>query len=169
MNKTYKKIFLLFTRYLTILALGLGNFYILQKIIEPLTINTSNLILSLFHETTLLGNTINFNQTSIEIIPSCLAISAFYLLIALILAIPMQPKTRTKAILTATISLFILNVARISFLASITSSQSFELVHWILWHAASTVFVVIIYISTIKLYKIKAIPIISDLKTIKSL
>lgn len=170
MNKDSKKITNLFSRYLAIIILGIANLYIIYKILTPLTIHATNLALKIFTPTTLVENIIQFNQTIIQIAPSCVAGSAFYLLIALFLSTAnIKPKTRLKAILTATAALFVLNVTRILILATLTTTPNFETIHWILWHIASTIFVVVTYIATIKLYKIKSIPVVSDIKYLKSL
>lgn len=160
----------IFSRYATIIILGLSNLYLIYKILTPITIHATNLLLKIFTSTTLSENLIYTSQATIQIAPSCVAGAAFYLLLILLLATPnIKPKTRTKAIITAVATLFILNISRIVFLASIISYQNFETVHWIFWHLISTIFVVGTYIATIKIYKIKSIPFISDLKNIKSL
>ena len=170
MNKDSKKILNLFSRYLAVLILGTSNLYLIYKILTPLTIHTANLSIKIFTPTVLVENIIQFNQTIIEIAPSCMAGSAFYLLLALILSTAnIQPKTRFKAVLTALTVLFVLNIIRILILASLTATPNFETIHFIFWHIVSTAFVVTIYIATIKYYKIKSVPILSDLKYLKGL
>ncbi len=167
---TNQKTIGLFSRYLAVLILGIGNLYLIYKILTPLTIQTTNILLGLFTQTTLRENTIYFGQTIIEIVPSCVAGSAFYLLLVLLFATAdVKPKTRLNAILTAISILFILNITRILILASLTTTANFETIHWIFWHIVSTVFVVATYIATIKLYKIKSIPVYSDFKYLLSL
>lgn len=162
---TNKKIIGLFSRYLVILIFGIGNMYLIYKILTPPTIHATNLLLSVFTQTTLIGNTIYFGQVIIEIAPSCVAGSAFYLLLILLFSTAdIKPKTRLYAILTAIAILFVLNVTRILILAPLTTLPNFETIHWVFWHIVSTVFVVTTYIATIKLYKIKSIPVYSDIK-----
>lgn len=169
MNKN-KKIISLFLRYLTILILGAGNLYIIYKVLTPPTIYTTNLLLNIFTSTTLQGNFIYFGQTIIEIAPSCVAGAAFYLLLALLLSTAdVKPKTRLYAILTAIAIFFALNITRILILASLISTPNFETIHWVFWHIVSTIFVVATYIATVKLYKIKSIPVYSDFKYLISL
>lgn len=170
MNKDTKKIINLFSRYILILALGIGNLYLIYKILTPLTIHTTNLAIRIFTATTLTEDIIQFGQSIIQIAPACVAGSAFYLLIALFLSTAnIPPKTRFKAILTAILALFILNILRILILAFLIATPNFEIIHWIFWHLVSTIFVVATYITTIKFYKIKSVPIISDVKYLKSL
>ena len=165
-----KKIIGLFSRYLIILLLGTGKLYLIYKVLTPLTIQTTNTLLNVFTQTTLRENIIYFGQIIIEIAPSCVAGSAFYLLLILLFTTAdVNIKTRVTAILTAITILFALNITRILILAFLTTSPNFETIHWIFWNIVSTVFVVATYIATIKLYKIKSIPIYSDFKYLKSL
>jgi len=170
MNKQNKKVLNLITRYLSILILGLGNLYILQKILTPPTIHTTNWILGIFTETILTKNTIRTNSLTLQIIPACVAISAFYLLIFLILSTAdIKTKTRFYAACSAIAILFILNITRILILIPMASSPYFNTVHWLFWHLISTVFVVATWFTIIKLYKIESIPIYTDIKYLKGL
>jgi len=170
MNKQHKKILRLILRYLLVLILGLGNLFILQKILTPLTIHATNIILGIFTNTTLIINTIYTSFLIIEIAPSCVATSAFYLLLFMLLSTSnMTLKTRFSAALTAFTILFILNIARILILIPIGTTPYFATTHWIFWHLISTLFVVATWFTTTKLYKIKSVPIYSDIKYLKSL
>lgn len=160
----------IFTRYIILLILGVGDLYIIYKILTPATIHTVNTILSIFTETTLIKNIILLKEITIEIVPACIAGAAFYLLLILILSTPnIKPKTRTKAIITAILLLFALNVTRILILIQLSNLASFEIIHWIFWHLISIAFVVGIWFSVVKFYKIKSIPIYSDITYIKNL
>lgn len=172
MNTQSKKITNMFARYLTIILLGLGNLYVIYKVLTPITIQVLNKILSIFTSTTLEGNIIHLNQIgiAIEIVPACVAGAAFYLLLILIMSTAnIKPKTRGKAIVTAFAIFFTLNMLRILMLVPMVTASYFETVHWISWHLISIVFVVGTWFSIVKIYKIKAIPVYSDLKYIKSL
>jgi exosortase/archaeosortase family protein len=165
MNKTQN----IFTRYLIVLTLGLGNFYILSKILTKPTIHATYKIMRILTPAILNQDTIQTNFVTIQLVPACIAISAFYLLIFLLLATAnIELKTRIKAILAATITLLVLNVTRILLLTTIINKPYFEIIHWTLWHILSTILVVTIYIAVIKLYKIKSIPVYDDLKYLKS-
>ncbi len=170
MNKEYKITINLFSRYITILFLGMGDLYLIYKLLTPLTVYIVNLFINILTPAFLLENTIHFNQVAIKIAPACVAGSAFYLLLALILSTSkIKPITRIYSILTALSIFFTLNVARILILASITTSPDFEIIHWIFWNILSTVFVVATYIATIRFYKIDSIPVYSDIIYLKSL
>lgn len=170
MDKQLKKIFGLFARYFAIILVGMGNLYIIYKLLTPLTIYTLNAILSIFTDSMMVGNVIYLNEVIIEIIPACVAGAAFYLLILLIFSTAdIKPRIRIKAVFTAFAMFFILNILRILILIPMINTSYFETIHWVFWHIISTVFVVVVWFSVVKIYKIKAIPVYSDLKYIKSL
>lgn len=170
MNKQSKKILGLFARYFAIVLIGAGNLYIIYKLLTPLTIHVLNVILSIFANPTLIDNIIHLNGMLIEIVPACVAGAAFYLLLILILSTAdIKPRIRIKAILTALAMFFTLNILRILILIPIINKPYFETIHWIFWHIISTIFVVAVWLSVIKIHKIKSIPIYSDFKYIKSL
>lgn len=170
MDKQSKRIIGLFTRYFLLLLAGIGNLYIFYKILTPLTVKSSGMILSLFTKTTIMGNLIFTKGVIIEIVPACVAGAAFYLLFLLIfLTAEIKPKKRLLAIITATAILFSLNIFRITFLTLIVDKTYFPITHWVLWHLASTIFVVAIWFLVVKIYKIKFIPLYSDIKYLTSL
>jgi exosortase/archaeosortase family protein len=165
MDKQSKKIIGMFTRYLALLLIGLGNLYIIYTILTPLTIFVTTTILSIFTSPVLIDNFIGLTGVTIEIIPACVAGAAFYLLLILTLSVPdVKPITRVKAIITAIIILFVLNILRILALIPLIGSTHFQAIHWIIWHLISTLFVVATWFITIKIYKIKSIPVYNDIK-----
>ncbi len=170
MKKQTKNILNLFLRYFSLVLLGVGNFFLIYKILIPMTTNVLSAILWLFTDTKMAGNIIHLALTSIEIAPACVAGSAFYLLLLLVLSTAdIKPETRIKAILTSFFMLFSLNILRILILIPMTGAHYFEIVHWIFWHLISIVFVVGIWFYIVKIYKIKSIPIYSDFKYLKKL
>ena len=170
MDKQTRKIVGLFSRYLTILVLGLGNLYIFYKILTPLTIRITHAILSIFTHTFIYNNVIYLKDVGVEIIPACVAGSAFYLLLLLIFSTAeIKPAIRAKALITALVAFFILNILRILLLIPLINTNSFGTIHWIFWHLLSTIFVVTVWFAVVEIYKIKPIPIYSDIKYIKSL
>jgi hypothetical protein len=170
MDKQSKKILGLFARYFSLLLIGAGNLYVIYKLLTPLTIHVINAILSIFTTTTIAGNIIHLNTIAIEIVPACVAGSAFYLLLLLLMSTAdIKPIIRTKMIISAFALLFALNIIRILILIPMASAAYFAVVHWIFWHLISTLFVVGIWIFIIRTYKIKTIPIYSDIKYIRSL
>ena len=170
MNPQSKKLLSISIRYLIVLVLGLGNLHLFYKVLTPLTTKTTAFILNLFSQTTTIANVILFRGMTIHIIQSCVAGAAYYLLLILILSTPsINFLKRIYIILFSFVSLFILNVARIIFLATIVDSAYFAQAHFFFWYIISTVFVVAIWFSAVKIYKIKSIPIYSDIKYVVSL
>ena len=164
------KVYYLFLRYIIILLFGLWNLSIFYKIFTPLTTHFAGFILNLFSPTTIMGNIILFKSISLELIPACVAGSAYYLLLILILSTPnIEVFKRIKLILISLMSLFILTSLRIVILALIAQTSYFQQFHMLFWYLVSTLFVVIIWISIIKIYKIKSIPIYSDIRYLLSL
>jgi len=155
----------MFARYFALLLIGTNSLYTIYAILTPLTIFTTVKILSIFTTPILTNNFINMPGATIEIIPACVAGAAFYLLLILILSTPnIKPVTRIKTIITAIAILFTLNILRILTLIPLIKSAHFQTIHWIIWHFASTIFVVAIWLTVTKIYKIKSIPIYSDIK-----
>ena len=94
-KQSFPRITGLFARYFAMLLIGIGNLYIIYKILTPLTIYILNAILSIFTNTTLYENAICLNGVTIEIVPACIAGSAFYLLLLLIMSTAdIKPETR---------------------------------------------------------------------------
>jgi exosortase/archaeosortase family protein len=165
MRQSSKRSLGLFARYFALIILGINNLYIIYAILTPLTIYATTAILSIFTDPTLVDNFISLSGIVIEIAPACVAGAAFYLLLILTLSVPdVKPITRTKAILTALIILFSLNILRILILIPLIKTAHFQTIHWIIWHLISTLFVVGTWLTVITIYKIKSIPIYSDLK-----
>ena len=106
-------------------------------------------------------------QIPIEIVPACVAGSAYYLLLVLNLSIlKIKLSDRLKMISLSFLALFIINVLRIFILSTMLLSNFtlFVISHKIFWYLLSTVFVVGIWFWEVKLFKIKEIPFFSDFK-----
>lgn len=166
--KKKKNLFYILLRYLILLGLmfTLPLFY---KILTPITINTTTNLLKLFYQVSLENNIILLNNLiTIEIIPACIAGSAYLLFLILNLTISMKLNKRIKIILLAFISLFIINILRIVILATLTINnfQLFDLTHKLFWYGLSTIIVIIIWFILIKIFSIKKIPVYSDIKYI---
>lgn len=165
MRKQFKQIFNLFIRYFLIFVAGLGNLWIFYKIFTPLTLNAVSLILSIFYKTSISGSLIISEKIIIELIPACVAGAAYYLLFLLVLATPdIKFMKRVLLLAISFASLFILNTSRILILSAMTYTSYFETTHLIFWYGISTIFVVGIWITLIKIFKIKKVPIYSDIK-----
>lgn len=171
MKKESKLKFILniLTRYLILLllVLFLPLFY---KFLTDITIFFSSILLKLFfHSIAINNNTIIINSgVLIEIISACIAGSAYILLLILNLTSSMRIKPRVLSILFSFLLLFALNVSRISLLSVLYYNNFlfFEFTHKLLWYGLSTVFVVGIWFLVIKIFKVKEIPVYSDITKI---
>jgi exosortase/archaeosortase family protein len=162
-------IFPIFLRYFLILILGLGNLFLFYFLFSNITIIASSFILSFFGKAEYLGNLILYNNQIIEIIPACIAGSAYYLLFILIFSTPkIKPLTRIKVLFASFILFFIFNILRISFLSALLNYSLFNILHIISWYFLSTIAVILIWVLMIKIFKISEIPIFSDIKFLYS-
>jgi exosortase/archaeosortase family protein len=146
---------------------GFLNNSIFYLLFTSLTINSVYFLLGLFFDASLVSNIILINKLPIEIIGSCVAGSAYFLLLILNLSTRgIELKKRMGMLLFSFIALFIINILRI-FLLSImfvSGEPLFDISHRLFWYAGSTIFVVGIWFLSVKLFKVKEIPFYSDIK-----
>jgi len=162
-----KRAWNIFFRY--ILAFIFGIFInIFYFIFTPLTVYPVYFILKLFYPVLLQGETLIISTAAITLVPACIAGSAYYLLLILNLLTPIKLKTRIKALIFSFLALLILNIIRIVIFSSLYLSNFayFDITHWIFWYFLSLLFVFLIWIAEIKIYKIKTTPLYTDLKYI---
>jgi len=160
------KSFLVVIRYLILLCL-MFSIGIIYKIFTGLTIYSVVGLLGLFFEEVVVsGKMIIISMSVVEIVPACVAGSAYLLLLILNLSVDMSWEKRIKSILFSFGVLFVLNVLRIVFLTSLYINESvfFDFSHKLFWYGLSTVFVVGIWFFVVKVFKIKEIPIYSDVR-----
>lgn len=154
-------------RYLILVLVALPNLYLFYLIFTPLTLYPVYFIFSLFFDTILTGTTIMVKEIPIEIIKSCVAGSAYYLLLILNLSTPnIKLNKRIKMALVSFIAFLLLNILRIvilSFLA-LSNSSFFSITHQISWYLLSVLFVVGIWFAVVKIFNVKKIPFYSDIK-----
>ncbi len=165
-----KKAILIFLKYLLVLSL-MFSLPIIYKIFTPFTIISTSKILSIFYDINVAGDLIIYNSYTIQIIAACVAGSAYLLLLILNLTTQINLKKRLYSILFTFILFFSLNILRIVILATIYFNDSalFDVTHKIFWYGLSTLFVIIIWFLTVKIFKIKGIPIYNDLRYLYSL
>ena len=153
---------------LRIIIAFLIPYSLLRIIITPITLYISYFILKIFTETTLTLPFLIINQIPIEFIPACAAISAYYLLMLLVLLTKdIKLLTRIKMFFLGSLMILIINTIRIIALSLILvyyGNNLFESVHMFFWGLIGSLFVALIWIFLVKRYKIKTIPIYSDLK-----
>jgi len=160
-----KDILYIFARYLILVVLGvfISVFY---KIFLPLTIWPVYLLLKLFYGLTIYGSMLDIAGVKIEIINACVAGSAYYLLLILNLTTKMKVNQRVFSIFFSFLALLFLNIIRIFVLSVfyLENFSFFDITHKIFWYALSVLFVVGIWFLTVKIFKIKEVPIYSDIK-----
>ena len=161
-----KKILDIFIRYAILIIVAIPNLYIFYFLFKPLTIYLSYFLLDIFFNTNLSGNVILIKNFPIVIINACVAGSAYYLLLILNLTTPkIKTKKRIKMIFFCFGIFLLINVLRIFFLSILALSESslFDITHKIFWYLGSVVFVIGIWFLAVKIFKIKNVPIYSDL------
>jgi exosortase/archaeosortase family protein len=150
-----------------IIAFSFNLFYI---ILNPLTFNLTYLLLKIFTNPILSINTILINSFTLKFIPACAAASAYLLLALLILLTKdIELKKGIKMFFLGSLLILIMNLTRILILIFILMNYGkdyFNLIHVIFWKIISSVFVVIVWVYLTNKFKIKSIPIYSDIKTI---
>lgn len=167
----YKQIYSLFLRYLILIVLGLGNLWIFYFVFTPITIYPIYFFLHTFFSATLSGTTLLFNNYPIIIAEACIAGSAYYLLTILNLSTPISFAKRVYSLAFSYLTFLIINIIRIIIFSIlfVNSFSLFNTLHLLFWYFLSGVIVFLIWYATIKLFKIKEIPVYTDIKYIYSL
>ena len=167
-EETKKKNYLSMSlRYLLLLAL-MFSLPIIYWIFTPMTIYVSAFFLKIFfNQVSVYQNFLSINsKIFIQLIPACIAGSAYLLLLILNLSVSMKIKTRIYSILFSFLILLLLNTLRISLLTILYKDNLtlFNTTHMIFWYFLSTIFVIEIWFLTAKIFLIKEIPVYTDIK-----
>jgi len=161
-----KETFDLIIRYVLLAILPLGSLYIFYAIFTPLTVYPAYWAFNMLYGAKLLvGDIIYFKGYYAEIVGACVAGAAYYLLLILNLTTPMRVKKRIKSILFILFSFLIINIVRIIIFGMLFSKgyQYFDLAHELVWYIGSTLIVVIVWFANVWLFKIRAVPIYTDM------
>ena len=153
-------------RYIILLIIAL-NLELIYAIFTPLTLHLSNFLIGLIYNSNYIQNNSIFIDTlEITLISACIAGSAYLLLIIFNLSTEMQLKKRIKSLFFIILSFLIINSLRITYLSYLYKENLsyFNFTHELSWYFGSTLFLVIIWFINIKLFKIKNIPIFTDVK-----
>mgnify|MGYP001574773255 CR=1 FL=1 len=159
----------IFLRYVVLILLALPNLWLFYLVFTPLTVYPVYFLLNVFFPVSLISSiAILINQNiPIEIIEACVAGSAYYLLTTLNLTTGnIKAKTRIYMILFSFLIFLAVNVLRIFLLSilAVSGSSFFDITHVVFWYTLSTLFVVAIWFFQVRIFKIKQIPVYSDLK-----
>lgn len=168
--KKGRELFDIFLRYLILVVVAIPGLWLFYTIFTPITVYPVYWLLGIFFNV-ILSKSIDYTITflpqalPIDLISACIAGSAYYLLLILNLSTP-NVKSRIKALVFAFSLFLIVNILRIFFLSilALNGSPFFDITHKVFWYLLSTVFVVGIWFLEVKVFKIKGIPFISDLK-----
>ena len=161
-----KNIIHLCLRYIILLIIAL-NLNIIYEVFIPLTLYLSNFLINIFYQDSYISNSSIFiGNLEISLISACIAGSAYLLLIILNLSTEMKFKTRLKALSFTIFFFLIINCIRIAFLTYLlkTGINYFDFAHKLSWYLGSTLFLVIIWFTSVKLFKIDKIPVFTDVK-----
>lgn len=153
-------------RYLLLVVLGMSLF-LFYEIFTPLTIYPVYWISSLiFNDVNLSGNLLFFSGKSAEIIPSCVGGAAYYLLSILNLTTPMKIAKRIKSLIFMFGTFLFFNIIRILVFLWLFAASAvyFDYAHRFVWYFGSTILVVVIWFLNAALFKIKEIPIFTDVR-----
>lgn len=168
LSKIKKQLQGLLIRYLIMILIALSSFWVFYFVFTPITVYSVYFLIMLFFDASLVGNIIFINnKIPIELIPACIAGSAYYLLFILNLSIPkIKLKKRINMILFSFASLLIINILRIFLLIIIyiKDYSFFDITHKLFWYFISIIFVIGIWFTEVRLFKIKDIPFYSDMK-----
>jgi len=157
----------LISRYLILLFFAVAGFDFFYFIFLPLTKYPVYFILSLFFDTSLIGNSILIGEKSVEIIGACIGGAAYLLLLILNLATPKINFGKRAAMIMISFGAFwFVNLLRIILLTFmyLNNSPFFGIAHEFLWYFGSTIFVVGVWFVEVYSFRIKEIPFYSDLR-----
>jgi len=163
----------LILRYLILVLVAIPNLWLFYTIFTPLTVYPTYFLLNLVHDVSRLSESILLINLAvpIELIPACIAGSAYYLLTILNLSTPgLRLEKRIGLLLLSFVAFLILNLLRIFVLSllAVSGASIFSTAHQLSWYLLSIVFVVGIWFSEVRIFRIKGIPLYSDLKSILS-
>lgn len=155
------------SRYILLIVLALGDFWLIYAVFTIPTITASYFFIkAIYPSALLLGDaTIFFKGYYAQIIPACIAGAAYYLLAILNLTTPMPISKRIGSLVFLLSSFFLINVARIVLFAWLFEQgfNYFDITHLISWYVGSTFLVILLWFSTTVLFRIKSIPVYTDL------
>ena len=153
------------SRYLIILILSIFS-PLLYLILSPVTIYSSYALISIFYHASLSNTVISFSGKEIELIEACISGLSYLLLLALNLSLEMPLRKRLNSLAFTLLSFFAFNVLRILLLSAVFASGAsfFNTLHAFFWYFGSILAVVVIWIINVRIFKIKEVPFIADIR-----
>ena len=147
---------------------GIIDYNVFYMIFSWWTLKLSYLLMNLFHGATYAGgNIIVVGKNVIELIPACVAASA-YLLLALLILLTRGISFKKGFVLffAGSILILIANVIRIEILTALLLNNGvnyFEALHLFFWKILSSVYVAAAWIFLCWWFDVKEIPVYSDI------
>ena len=134
----------------------------------PLTLYTSYFLLDIFYSPVILQESIFLSDIEFVFIPACAAILAYMLLLELLLLTRgISFSKGVRMFLIGSAAIFSLNILRVCFLIFVYleyGKNYFDALHILFWNIVSVFFVVVVWIFLVEYYKIKNIPVWSDIQ-----
>lgn len=158
---------LAFALLLALTGSGLLGFNIFYVIFSWWTVKLSLVVFSLLHGPVIsLGNVFIVGGKVIELIPACVAASA-YLLLALLIVLTrgISFKKGITLFFVGSVLILLANVIRIEVLVTLLLGKGvnyFEQLHLLFWKVLASVYVAGVWILLCKWFHIKEIPVYSD-------
>jgi len=167
-----KEVWELVLRYGLLLVLGVPNLFLFYFIFTPLTTYPVFAILKLIDPSaaliSLTNPSISFNGIIATLVPACIAGAAYYFLMVLNLSTPMPIKKRIWSLVFLFGSFLVLNIIRIVIFANLYANDvpGTSFTHTATWYFGSTLLLLVIWFSNVHLFRIKHIPLYSDIRSI---
>ena len=116
----------------------------------------------------MINNSIFISGIVINIIPACIAGIAYALLLFLIIFTKgISLKKSVRMFLFGSLLILLMNILRIDLLIFVLlefGSDLFDKIHLVFWNFISGLYVAFVWIFLVKKFKVKSIPVVSDVK-----
>lgn len=161
----------LISRYIFLVLIALPGIQLFYLVFTPLTVYPAYWILRLLYPSILImSDFLLLSSLAVQLIPACIAGSAYYLLLILNMTTPMPVSKRLKSLGFIILSFLFLNILRLVIFSILffNGYQYFGVMHSFIWYFGSTALVVIIWFANAWVFKIKGIPAYTDMKSLFS-
>ncbi len=160
-------IFNLIARLIFALFLTIFN-NLFYSVLGPITLYGSYFLTSIFYEASLKGDILQVSGFDLKFIPACAAVSAYLLLVILILLTKdIGFKRGIAVLLIGALMIYAANLIRIEILIWLLVNKGldyFKTLHLFFWKVLASIYVAFVWVFLTRLFKIKEIPLYSDLK-----
>lgn len=158
-------IFNLIARLVFALFLTIFN-NLFYSFLGPITLYGSYFLTGLFYKASLNGEILQVSGFDLKFIPACAAVSAYILLVILILLTKgIGFKKGIIMLLIGALMIYSANLIRIEILIWLLVNKGidyFKTLHLFFWKILASIYVAIVWIFLTKVFKIKTIPFYSD-------